>query len=373
MADKYRAVMCILSVFVMAVIYPGPGQSRAESVNVNVFEQFRLEMANDYNAAARSFMTPEALTKWNAHIAPRFNVKSRQINHFFATSMMIPKLKGGGLFVLFFNPWVDGAFVTRWMKIDNSLKITNFHMASGERIRGLASPGAAITPGHLPPIWLWQKGTLLESIFKYYTDMRARLLAIPVEECMSWFSLGQREADLDLLRVKLRMEARQKTTDAYIKTGTGGPALTGAYAKLKYDALTGNTRSLSAYSADSEIIAKLKPEIIKGLEANWIFYQKGIYTTLLSSAIAPRYFIFMSSTDTGKIKGVLFLNLEIVATLKPATATSMPREDSEVTTKKVLVYKDTNGDQIEITTEKRGNTVTMTTRRNGKVTEVLNF
>jgi len=324
MSEKYSAATRIFSAVVIAVVCLASWQSRAETVGMNVFERFRNEMAIDYSAATVKFMNPGALAKWNAEISPHFSVKDKQINHFFAYAMMVPKIKDADLFMIFFNPWVDGVFFTQWKEIGKTWKIVRFYVASGERIRGLITPNSVITSGHLPPIWLWQKATLLRSIYAYYKDMRARLKAMPVERCMSWFSLGRTEAVSDLLRVKLRMGARQKTTNAYTAINTGGPALNGAFSKLKYDALIGNKKSLNAYSRHGGIIADLRPEIIKTLKANWIFHKKGVYTTILSSAAAPRFFIFMNTANNGRIETALLGDLESMATMLQTSTITMP-------------------------------------------------
>ena len=81
----------------------------------------------------------------------------------------------------------------------------------------------------------------------------------------------------------------------------------------------------------------------------------------------------MTSTGNDKLEGALLGSLEAMATIKRTASARVQAARPAAPARKIQRYKDANGDQIEIVTEKRDGKVTMTTRKNGKVTEVLNF
>ncbi len=378
MTGKLNKAVSILGMIIVGAAYLAGEYASSATLRMNVFERFRIDMAVAPAVAATKYMTPAALTKWNRNIMPSFDKKDRQVRHFFEFSVMMPKKKASDLFVIFFNPWVDGALFTQWKKSGETWMMNNFYLASGERIRGELTPQSVMRQSQILPIWQWYKGTFLRNIFSYYKDMRSRIAGKNIDEYLTWLSLSEPERKADLLRVSLRMGARVMMTDRYTAKDQGGPVLTGAFSKLKYDALTDNKTVLTSYSRHADILVGLRPEIIKSFKENWVFKKNNTYTTVLSSPLLPRSFIFMNVTANGIIEGALFCDLETMATMLRIAASTVGTAPVQPVraafpTRKVQRYKDANGNQIEIITERRGSKVTMTTRINGIVTEVLNF
>jgi len=155
--------------------------------------------------------------------------------------------------------------------------------------------------------------------------------------------------------------------------------LTGAISKLKYDALSRNKKELASYSRHADMLGSLRPDIIKSLKVDWVFRDKDVYSVILTPPVFPRMFIFLNVNKTGKIETALLGDLETMAKMLRPSASTMryakPAQSAPPAQpgRKVQRYTDANGNQVEIVTEKRGGKVTMTTRVNGKVTEVLSF
>jgi len=368
--QSYKAIV-ILGIFYFLGSSAAFEPAYSATLKINVFEGFRLEMVIDHDRAADRFINPDARAKWNSAILPLFNKKDRQIPHFFAFSMMVPKLKASDLYVIYFNPWIDGALLTQWRQTSGKWKMDNFYLASGERIRGQINPQTPITDTSFLPVWLLSKGVFIRNVVAYYKDMRTRLMQLNIDQLLPWFALSAAERDADLYRVKLRMGYRSFMTAGYFKNATSGQMLNAALIKLKYDALTHKKRKLATYSQHADIIADLKPEIIESFKPNWIFTKNNIYSAIFSSIAMPRLFIFMNIQANGKIETALFSDLETMATVQ--TKASTPPAASVQPSPKVKQYTDAQGNKVEIITEKKNGTVTMTTRVNGKVTEVVNF
>ena len=379
MAKKSSKTLFFLWVFMIMSLGQANDRACSATVKMNVFERFRHEMTRSQEAASAKFMTPRALAKWKRDVRPAFYKYDPQLSHFFAFAMLMPKQKGARFLLTFFNPWVDGALLTSWRKAGANWKMEDFYFASGERVRGEAAPGSVIRQSQILPIWQWYKGPLLRNIVSYYKDMRARLAAKKADEYLSWFSLGEAEKKADLFRVKLRMATREKLTGEYTVKSAGGPVLAGAFAKLKYDALTGNNVKLSKYSQHADILIELRPEIIKTLRENWIFKKNGVYSVILSSSLFPRSFILMNIETSGAIEGAFFCDLETMASMLRAAASTVPAAGAAQpvapakSPRKVQSYNDANGNLVEIITERRDGKVTQTTRINGKITNVVTF
>ncbi len=373
MTGKTGTVIRNLAAFVFAGALLAAGSAFSETIKMSVFERFRNEMTIGHDVAAAKFMSPNALAKWNAAIAPYFDRKDRQLSHFFAFSMLVPKARNSDFYVIYFNPWVDGALLTQWRKRAQIWKIENFYLASGERVRGEITPQFTLTRASVIPVWLRQRGRILRNIYSYYKNMRARMTGADIREYMSWLLLSDAESASDLLRVKLRMRARLELAVNYIAKDNSGPALSGAFAKVKYDAIIKDKKKLASYSRHAGLLVDLRPEIIKTFGENWYLKKQQTYSVILSSPIAPTLFLYMNIKSGGKIEGVLLGNLEAMANILQAAASAAAPVKPAQSARKVQKYNDADGNTIEVITEKRGGKVTMTTRINGVITEVLTF
>ncbi len=382
MIEKRVTAAGLLGAFMLVVTCYAIGPAQADVGKVNVFERFRIEMAFSPRTTAARYMNPAALANWNNGTLPYFTGGDKELSHFFALAMIVPKVKGADFYAIYFNPWVDGVLLTQWKKEAESWKIERFYLASGERLRGQATPQAVITNSNIPPAWMWQKGGFVQNILSYYKDMRARLVYKTVEQYQSWFSLDDIERKADLLRVMLRMRARVVMNAGFFAKDKGGALLTGAISKLKYDLLTRDTAALSSYSKDASLLVKLTPDIIKTLRQNWVFYNNGVYSLVISSPVAPRFFILMDVGATGRIRNAGLNDLESMASALPQSASTVRYAKPAASAigapptqpaRKVQTYTNANGERVEIITEKRGGKVTMTTRINGVITEVLTF
>ena len=271
------------------------------------------EMVLGQDTATVKFMTAKALAKWNSQIRPHFGTDPVLIPHFFAHAMMVPRLKGEAVHMLYFNPWVDGVLLTGWKQVGATWQLDEFYLAPGERARGQLNAASVITNSDLPPIWLWGKGTLMDHLAVYYADMGARLSRQNIDDFLAWLSLPPAEVNADLLRLKLRMGVRARVAAQYMTHKVSQPALSAAIMKLKYDAVSGNSGAMAAYSRHAKLLADFRPEIIKSMKLNWIFVKQDAYSLITSSIVAPRYFILMNVARSGEIKGALMGDLEAMA------------------------------------------------------------
>ena len=372
MNRKRKVSVFFLLPFMLAALSLATDKGLAETVQRNVFERFRVEMTVSHDRAAPKFMSKSALNRWNQSFMPLFDKRDRQLSQFFAFSLMMPKMKGPELFVVYFNPWVDGALLTRWKQSGDAWKMEDFYMASGERVRGELRPKAIASEDHTLPVWMRFKGPILRGITAYYKDMSAWLLSKGADDFNSWFLLDEGQRNLDLQIVKSRMQRRLAQAIGVIVPDRIGPILSGAISRLKYDTLTKARQNLAGYSPHADLLIEMPQEITKTWRENWYFKSGNIYTLILSSPIQPRMFLFMNVHDTGKIQGVLLGDLEIMADLLRKAAPQRAKPVAE-TARKVQRYKTANGDQVEIVTQRQGGRVIMTTRINGTVTEVLKF
>ena len=372
MSRKYRTSGLSIKLAMIAVLCLLASPAMSDTISMNVFERFRQEMAIDRNAAAVKFMTPEALVKWSSSVLHHFNPKHGQLRHFFALSMQVPKVRGPDIIVLYFNPWIDGALLTRWRQTGNDWKMTDFYFASGERLRGELPLQFDIPPDQITPAWLRYKGIFLTNIAAYYGHMRTRLMDQTFDQVLPWFALSSQERDSVLFRIKLRMGLRKDMSDKYKAHPQSGRVLSGAFRQLVTDALSKNTPSLMRYSRQGDLIAGLRLDILTTLKANWIFTKGNIYSAVMNSAMMPRMFIFLNITTDGRIETALLGDLEAMAR-QPAPPAAAAAASPAPPTRKVQRYQDRNGNQVEVITEKKDGKVTMTTRVNGAVTEVVNF
>jgi len=365
----------VLAACMIFVISPASAKTPSDIVKMNVFERFRNEMTIAHDLAAPKFMSAGALAKWNGSIMPYFGKRDRQLSHFFAFSMLVPKINQDDFYVSYFNPWIDGVLLTKWRKTGNDWKMEDFYFASGERVRREITPQFVVLQKHAVPVWLRYRGPLLKGLYQYYTDMSAWLLGKDVGEYMSWLALSETERKTDLTLLRLRMRARLETAIDVITKTNSGSVLSGVFSKLKYDALTKDKRKLAAYSRHADMLADLPAQITKTWRENWYLKTKNVFTVILSSPIRPRLFLFINVFDSGKIQGVLLGDLEVRAAMlrKAAAKAQTVSTTSRPPAKKVQKYKTANGDEVEITTERRGGKVIMTTRINGRVTETLAF
>ncbi len=371
MAGKAHSMILFLAVCMIFVISPASAKTAPDTIKMNVFERFRYEMTIAHDEAAAKFMNAGALAKWNGSIMPYFGKRDRQLSHFFAFSMLVPKMNQGDFYVSYFNPWIDGVLLTKWKKTGEDWKMADIYFASGERARREITPRFTVSGKNALPVWLRLKGTLLNGIHQYYKDMSIWLLNKDVREYMSWLSLSAAARDLDLELVRMRMKTRLELALVNIAKSNSGPALSGAFSKLKYSALIGDKQKLASYSRHGDIIADLPPEITKTWRENWYFKNGNSFTVILSSPLQPRLFLFMSIYESGKIQGVLLGDLE---TLTGGVETAGPvRIEPVKTSRKVRRFTNAGGQTVEITTERRGAKVTVTTRINGVVTEALTF
>ena len=370
MVGKLTRIGLILAIGMLFAMSMGRAWAE-DTVPMNVFERFRYEMAIDRDAAAVKFMAPSALTKWLKTIAPNFDRKHGQIRHFFGLSMQLPKGQGADLHMIYFNPWVDGVMLTRWQLAGEDWKIVDFYLASGERLRGELTPQSAVTSQAVVPNWLGRRGVLLHNLGAYYKQMRALLLKSDISRLEAWFALDRAAGEADLLRVKLRMGLRSNMSGKYKSHAPTARILKAAFGKLVNDALGRNSAELARYSPQADILMDLRPEILKTLKANWIFSKGSVYSVFLGSAVMPRLYVFMNIDSSGRIETALYGDLEAMATYGEAAAA--PEGRAAEPNRKVKRYTDAKGNKIEIITEKRDGKVTMTTRVNGKVTEVVNF
>lgn len=287
----------------------------ADSQKLNVFERFRVEMTVDHIEAAGKFMSARALAKWNSSVMAYFDKPDRQLSHFFAVSIIIPKRKDVNFYLLYFNPWVDGALFTRWVQEDGNWKVDEFVFVSGQRLRGEVTPQSEVTQRDETPVWIRNNGTFLSNLYAYYKYMRAQIVQTPFADCLSWLTLEDRAQAAELLRIKLRMRTRVQLAILYLVRDRSGHILSNAITRLKYDALAKNRATLAGYSPHADILVDLKPEIVKTLRENWFFRHGNVFTVILSSPIAPRLFVFMNVLLNGRIEGVLMGDLESMADL----------------------------------------------------------
>ena len=379
MTRLYKDLLRAFAAFAIVAVCLGSGRVFAQSVEMNVFERFRNEMTVAHDVAAPKFMSPAGLAKWNRLVMPYFDRRDRQLSHFFAFSMLVFKGQGDDLFTIYFNPWVDGALLTKWQKIGAEWKMTDFYMASGERVRGEVTAPSSVTETSITPLWLQHPGALLMNIYAYYKEMRLRLVTKRVNDYLSWFALDDVERANDLLRVKLRMTARLDLAITYLAEGNTGTLLSGAFTRVRYDALTKDRKKLAKYSINGDLIADLKPEIIKTFRENWFFKKGDMYSVILSSPVSPSLFLFMNITAQGRIKSAFLSNLEAMANmLQTSTPTARPAAPAAAPAPtppgpKVQRYRDDKGNLVEIITQNKGGKVVMTVKVNGKVTKVMKF
>lgn len=318
MAIQFHPALRIAVAAMIAIACLAADAASSETVKMNVFERFRNEMALAHDVAAAKFMQPEALARWNSAVMPYFQIKDRQLSHFFAFAMIFPMRKDSDFYIIYFNPWIDGALLTQWRKSNQAWKVENFYLASGQRMRGEVTPQSVVSEYDILPVWLRQKGRFLRNIYAYYKYMRAQIVQTDINDYTAWFALSEQERAADLLRVKFRMRARLELAIAYLAASQAGPVLSGAFSKLKYDALTGGKARLSSYSRHADILVSLRPEVIKTLRENWYFKQNNVYSAVLSSPVAPRLFVFINVEPSGRIQGALLGDLESMASMLQA-------------------------------------------------------
>ncbi len=369
----------VFAAFVIGVLSFSGDPAHSESRKINAFERFRTEMMLTPGTAAPAFMRPEALERWNRTVRPYFVKNIDELKDFFALSVIVARIRKPDMYLFYFNPWVDGVLLTRWKERGGGWKIEDIYLASGERVRGQDVSQAAITRSNLTPVWLLLKGTFIRNIVSYFKDMRARLMNGNIKSFLSWFSLQDVDSRADLLRVKLRVYARTIENAGYLSKSGIGPVLTGAISRLKNDALARNKKKLAGYSRHADMLGSLRPDIIKSLRVDWVFHDNGVFSVVLTPPVFPRLFIFLNVNRSGKTETALLGDLESMATmLQPAASTMRYTRTAQPTkppppSRKVQNYKDAKGNMVEIITEKRGGKVTMTTRINGVITEVLTF
>ncbi len=303
---------------------PGFSGSPANSAprKASAFERFRAEMIVSPDSAARAFMEPRALERWNRTVRSYIADNNGKPKDFFALSVIVVRPAKPDMYLLYFNPWVDGVLLTRWKKKEGGWKIWDLYLASGERVRGQAISQATLTQGDLPPVWLLLKGTFTRNIVSYFKDMRARLLNGNIEQFQRWLLLQDADSLADLRRVKLRVHARMIENSRYLSQTGIGPVLDGAISKFKYDALTRNKKELAVYSRHADMLGSLPLDIIKSLMVDWVFHDKGVYSVILTPSVSPRLFVFLNVNMSGKIETVLLGDLETMAKmLQPAAST----------------------------------------------------
>lgn len=373
MAVKFNPIFFLYAACAILTASFSNAEATSDTAKMNVFQLFRYEMTLAHDNAAPKFMSENALAKWNSSIVPSFAQRDRQLSHFFAFSMLVPKRNQGDFYVMYFNPWVDGVLLTKWKNAGEDWRVEDFYFTPGERVRKEITPQFVVTNRNALPVWLRLNGTLVGSINQYYNDMSLWLLSKDAGEYMGWLSLSTAERAFDLKLLQMRMRARLELAVINLSKTNSGSRLSGAFSKLKYDALTGDKQKLASYSRHGAAIADLPADITKTWRENWYLRKGNTFSVILSSPVQPNLFLFMSILDSGKIEGVLLGDLEIMALQLRNTKIKAQPAHTAPALRKVQTYNDAKGNRVEVITEKRDGKVIMTTRVNGKVTEVLNF
>jgi hypothetical protein len=322
MVKRAGVAVIVFAAFVAGLLSFSGGPANSVPRKASVFERFRAEMMLTPDTAAPAFMGPKALDRWNRKVRSYIVDADDELKDFFALSVIVVRTRQPDMYLLYFNPWVDGVLLTRWKEKDGRWKIEDLYLASGERIRGQAISQTALSQGNLPPVWLLLEGAFTRNIVSYFKDMRARLLNGSIEQFQRWLLLQDADSQADLSRVKLRMYARMVENAGYLSQTGIGPVLTGAISKFKYDALTRNKKELASYSRHANMLGGLQPDIIKSLKVDWVFHDKDVYSVILTPSALPRLFVFLNVNMSGKIETALLGDLETMAKmLQPAAST----------------------------------------------------
>ncbi len=346
-------------------------QAYSKTVKITIFETFRYEMALSPDATVRKFMTRNAFSKWRAAMEPHFGGQTMRMNHFFASSMVLPRQDNTGFYAVYFNPWVDGALLTRWGKTGQGWKIEDFHLSSGERIRGAIPASSNISEKNILPVWMQKKGPILRNIFSYYKDMRHLLLNKKTDDYTLWFLLDDSARNLDLLLVKLRMRTRVDLALKYIAVDKMGKIFTRSFSGFKKEISTKNAAKLASYGPHTELFLELPPMVVNSLSDNWLLKTNNIYSAFLSSPAVPRWFVYVTMSATGKITGALFGDFEAMADLSPAAPPPIQATIPAQSVQQIQKFKTPKGELVEIVIEKKDGSEFMVTRINGKVIERL--
>ncbi len=328
---------CCASLCLQLVLICGPGrEAAAQSVERQdrlvmqvafAADRFRIGAARNPKDAVGAHGIDGFQEKWSKSLSPNFRNREEDIGYFFAYALiLVGSADASKSVVAYYNPWVDAMMLTAWRERLDGWKITDFVVHLGETVRSEAVGKEAACPPWLraaKPL----AGSVTENcgkVIRLFQDHFESPRNLPFPAAKPALST---EAACAVVRERIQFRAayaRERFGGAEGEKAEGEGAasrrLVEAVRKTQSVLIGGRRVEIQALAPENrdpyvaETIGLFPLEMRAELRAHWFIAQGDQTAVVLSSSVAPRWFVllFLNLARENPIQGLGLYDFELM-------------------------------------------------------------